>query len=102
MAAGLGHKVPGSFNGMPHLGEHLHGGAELPAEKKWVIAGAINPIKHKARVDLAGHFPPLAALMELGSSSLPSWWVSLSSSPLTAPPPPATVAKVEAWLVFGH
>jgi hypothetical protein len=36
VAAGLGHKAPGSFNGMPHLGEHLHGGAELPAEKKWV------------------------------------------------------------------
>ena len=36
VAAGLGHKAPGSFNGMPHLGEHLHGGTELPAEKKWV------------------------------------------------------------------
>ena len=73
VAAGLGHKAPGSFNSMLHLGEHLHSGAELPAEVKWVPAGAVNPIKHKASVDLAGHFPPLAALMEFGSSSLPSW-----------------------------
>ena len=32
VAAGLGYKAPENFNGMPHLGEHLHDGSALPAK----------------------------------------------------------------------
>ena len=44
-AAGLGYIAPEIFNGMPHLGEHLHDGSELPAEVNWVTASAVNPVK---------------------------------------------------------
>ena len=70
VAAGLGYKAPENFNGMPHLGEHLHDGSALPAEVNWVTAGAVNPVKDQGHADLAGRFPPLAALRELGSSLL--------------------------------
>jgi len=69
VAAGLGYKSPESFNGLPHLGEHLHDGSELLADVNWVTAGAVNI---RANVDRAGHFPPLLALRELGSSPLPT------------------------------
>jgi len=49
VAAGLGYKAPESFNGMPHLGEHLHDGSELPAEVNWVTAGAVNPAKDQGQ-----------------------------------------------------
>ena len=62
-----------NFNGMPHLGEHLHDGFSLPAEVNWITAVAVNPVKDQGHADLAGRFPPLAALRELGSSLLPSW-----------------------------
>ena len=73
VAAGLGYKAPENFNGMPHLGEHLHDGSSLPAEVNWITAVAVNPVKDQGHADLAGRFPPLAALRELGSSLLPSW-----------------------------
>ena len=72
VAAGLGYKAPENFNGMPHLGEHLHDGSSLPAEVNWITAVAVNPVKDQGHADLAGRFPPLAALRELGSSLLPS------------------------------
>ena len=71
VAAGVDYKALESFNGMPHLGEHLHDGAELPVEVD--CAGAVNLSKIRASVDFAGHSLPLAALRELGSSPLPSW-----------------------------
>jgi C1A family cysteine protease len=40
VAAGAGYKAFESFNGMLHLGEHLHDGIELSAEVNWVTAGA--------------------------------------------------------------
>ena len=40
MAAGLGYKSPQSFDGMLHLGEHLHDASELPAEVAEVEAEA--------------------------------------------------------------
>ena len=49
MAAGLGYKSPQSFDGMLHLGEHLHDASELPAEVNWVIAGAVNPVKDQGK-----------------------------------------------------
>ena len=71
VAAGVDYKALESFNGMLHLGEHLHDAAELSAEANWVSAGAVfQCMKIRATVDFAGHSPPLAALRELGSSPL--------------------------------
>ena len=50
--------------------EHLHDGSSLPAEVNWITAVAVNPVKDQGHADLAGRFPPLAALRELGSSLL--------------------------------
>ena len=41
VATGVDYKALESFNGMLHLGEHLHDAAELSAEANWVTAGAV-------------------------------------------------------------
>ena len=50
LAAGLGYKAFESFNGLPHLGEHVHTGSELPAEVNWVTAGAVNAVKDQSNI----------------------------------------------------